>query len=88
MKLRRTLLIVAAVCAVAFGSITLGLTRRASTGVNASSEQTLTVTSKVSCGKCGDGICLRQCGENEGSCPRDCGGVPIIKTSETFSQAR
>ena len=28
------------------------------------------------CAKCGDGQCQRSCGENEKSCPRDCGGVP------------
>lgn len=25
------------------------------------------------CGKCGDGHCVRQCGENPISCPADCG---------------
>lgn len=28
------------------------------------------------CAKCGDGQCQRSCGENEKTCPRDCGGVP------------
>jgi hypothetical protein len=26
-----------------------------------------------SCGRCGDGYCAKQCGENETSCPKDCG---------------
>ena len=30
----------------------------------------------AACAKCGDGQCQRSCGENEKSCPRDCGGVP------------
>ena len=30
----------------------------------------------AACAKCGDGQCQRSCGENERSCPRDCGGVP------------
>ena len=30
----------------------------------------------AACAKCGDGQCQRSCGENEKTCPRDCGGVP------------
>ena len=30
----------------------------------------------AACAKCGDGQCQRSCGENERSCPRDCGGDP------------
>jgi hypothetical protein len=30
------------------------------------------------CGKCGDGKCVKQCGENAISCPRDCGGSPSV----------
>jgi hypothetical protein len=30
----------------------------------------------AACARCGDGQCQRSCGENEKSCPRDCGGVP------------
>jgi hypothetical protein len=29
------------------------------------------------CGKCGDGACVRQCGETAQSCPADCGGVAL-----------
>jgi hypothetical protein len=29
------------------------------------------------CGKCGDGACVRQCGETATSCPADCGGVAL-----------
>jgi hypothetical protein len=28
------------------------------------------------CGKCGDGSCVKSCGETALSCPIDCGGVP------------
>lgn len=30
----------------------------------------------AACARCGDGQCQRSCGENEKTCPRDCGGVP------------
>jgi len=30
----------------------------------------------AACARCGDGQCQRSCGENEKSCPRDCGGDP------------
>ena len=26
------------------------------------------------CGRCGDGACVKSCGENATSCPVDCGG--------------
>ncbi len=29
------------------------------------------------CGRCGDGSCVRQCGETATSCPADCGGVAL-----------
>lgn len=28
------------------------------------------------CGRCGDGQCVKSCGETATSCPADCGGVP------------
>jgi hypothetical protein len=28
----------------------------------------------ASCGRCGDGSCVPQCGETALSCPKDCGG--------------
>jgi hypothetical protein len=30
----------------------------------------------AACARCGDGQCQRSCGENEKTCPRDCGGDP------------
>ncbi|HLL02317.1 MAG TPA: hypothetical protein VK539_17155 [Myxococcaceae bacterium] len=27
------------------------------------------------CGRCGDGQCVKSCGENKDSCPIDCGGI-------------
>lgn len=26
------------------------------------------------CGRCGDGSCVKSCGENKDTCPIDCGG--------------
>lgn len=31
----------------------------------------------ASCGRCGDGQCVKSCGENATSCPQDCGGTPV-----------
>lgn len=35
----------------------------------------------AACARCGDGQCQKSCGENEKTCPRDCGGVPIPQKS-------
>lgn len=35
-----------------------------------------TSVSAARCGKCGDGSCVKSCGETAQSCPIDCGGVP------------
>jgi hypothetical protein len=64
MNLRRTLLIVAAVLAIAFGAISFGLVRLAGDG-----EPTA-----AACARCGDGVCAKSC-ENKYSCPSDCGGT-------------
>jgi hypothetical protein len=29
------------------------------------------------CGRCGDGQCVKSCGETATSCPADCGGKPV-----------
>lgn len=80
MKLRRTLLIGAATCALALGSLSFGSTGFADKGVNACGDKT---QSAVMCGKCGDGQCVRQCGETPTSCPQDCGtpseGVALVQ---------
>jgi hypothetical protein len=60
MRLRRILLIVAAVLAIAFGLISFGML--------AGGERTA-----GACQICGDGYCARSC-ENKYTCPRDCGG--------------
>lgn len=65
MSLRRTLLIVAALLAIAFGSASVRLSDRGDVGV----ERTA-----AACAICGDGVCARSC-ENKYSCPRDCGGT-------------
>lgn len=64
MNLRRTLLIVVAFLAVAFGAISLGLPRLAGGGEPTAG----------ACARCGDGVCARSC-ENQYSCPKDCGGT-------------
>ena len=35
----------------------------------------------AACARCGDGQCQRSCGENEKSCPKDCGGGGVPQTS-------
>ncbi len=60
MRLRRTLLIVAAVSAIAFGAISFGV-------VGGGGE-----TTAGACQICGDGYCAKSC-ENKYTCPRDCG---------------
>lgn len=68
MKLRRMLLVAAAACAVVFGSISAGLPLPAALGGDS-------CFSAGACGRCGDGQCVKSCGETSQSCPRDC-GVP------------
>lgn len=34
------------------------------------------VANAARCGRCGDGACVKSCGETALSCPVDCGGVP------------
>lgn len=68
MKFLRTSLIAIALSAVAigFGYAQFGVARATDTERQP----------PAFCAKCGDGQCQRSCGENEKSCPRDCGGVP------------
>ena len=78
MNLRRTILIAAAVCTVAFGALSFGLPGSAGGGVNACGEQTQVA---AYCGRCGDHQCVAQCGETPMTCPLDCGGgVPAPST--------
>lgn len=73
MSLPRVSLIVLAVFAVI---VSLGFYSQAgvSDSVNCGvSEQT---QSAAACGRCGDGACVKSCGENAKTCPADCGGVP------------
>lgn len=62
MRLRRTLLIVAAVLVIVFGAISFGML--AAGGGE---------TTAGACQRCGDGYCARSC-ENKYTCPQDCGG--------------
>ena len=68
MKFLRTSLLAIALSAVAigFGYAQFGVARATD-----NEPQTPAI-----CAKCGDGQCQRSCGENEKTCPRDCGGVP------------
>jgi hypothetical protein len=77
MNLRRTLLIIAAACVVALGSISLGLPGLADASTRG--EQTQTA---AACGRCGDRQCVKSCGETATSCPIDC-GVPSDNRSST-----
>ena len=36
------------------------------------------VASSARCGRCGDGSCVKSCGETALSCPVDCGGGPGV----------
>ena len=61
MRLRRTLLIVAAVLALAFGALSFGMLAGGGE------------TTAGACQRCGDGYCARSC-ESATTCPKDCGG--------------
>jgi hypothetical protein len=63
----------ASVIAIAFCAVSIGL-GYAQFGVTRATEHE--PETPAFCAKCGDGQCQRSCGENEKSCPRDCGGVP------------
>jgi len=63
MNIRRTLLIIVAVFAIAFGAISFGMV---SFGGNVE-------PAAGACARCGDGVCARSC-ETKYSCPQDCGG--------------
>jgi hypothetical protein len=63
----------ASLIAVVFATVGIGI------GYNQSHVATATDTelqTPAACARCGDGQCQRSCGENEKTCPRDCGGVP------------
>ena len=66
MRLRRTLLILAAVLAIVFGAISFGMLAGGGE------------TTAGACARCGDGVCAKSC-ENKYSCPQDCGGGGVPK---------
>ena len=72
MNLRRALLIIVALFAIAFGSISFGTTWLAGCETTAGA-----------CARCGDGVCAKSC-ESKYSCPQDCGGT----VGSTSAQAR
>ena len=63
----------ASLIAIAFSAVSIGL-GYAQFGVTKATEHE--PEASAFCAKCGDGQCQRSCGENEQTCPRDCGGVP------------
>jgi hypothetical protein len=68
MKFLRTSLV-----AIALSAVTIGIGYAQFGVARATDNESQT---PAFCAKCGDGQCQRSCGENEKSCPRDCGGVP------------
>lgn len=68
MKLLRASLLAIAFCAVSigFGYAQFGVARTTDNEPQTS----------AACARCGDGQCQKSCGENEKTCPRDCGGIP------------
>ena len=62
MNLRRALLIVAVVLAIALGAFSFGLA-----GFDGGEP------TAGACARCGDGVCAKSC-ENQNTCPQDCGG--------------
>ena len=69
MSLSKVRLIVVAVCLVA---VSLGFDGNLG-AANALGDGGGNQTQAAACGKCGDGQCVKQCGENERTCPADCG---------------
>jgi hypothetical protein len=63
----------ASLVAIAFSAVSIGIGYTQFRVVKATDNAPET---PAFCAKCGDGQCQRSCGENEKSCPRDCGGVP------------
>lgn len=48
------------------------------------------VASSARCGRCGDGSCVKSCGETAESCPVDCGGgpgVPSVASTQAATPA-
>jgi hypothetical protein len=78
MNMLRVLLV-----AVAFFMITgLGLNEPLGFAKTSNEDAKQTQLAKA-CGKCGDGQCVKQCGETPTSCPRDCGiSSPSVKSSK------
>jgi hypothetical protein len=63
----------ASLIAIALSAVSIGVGYAQFRVASASDNEPQT---PAACAKCGDGQCQRSCGENEKSCPRDCGGVP------------
>ena len=63
----------ASLIAVAVSAISIGLGYAHFGVARATDNEPATA---AACARCGDGQCQRSCGENEKTCPRDCGGVP------------
>ena len=76
MNPRRAFLIAVMICVVAIGSVVYGGFSFA--GISNSGDCDSVA---LACGKCGDGQCVKQCGETATSCPKDCGGIATASTA-------
>lgn len=72
LNLRKTFLIAVTICVVAIGSVLYGGFGFAATSNSAGCDLIASA-----CGRCGDGQCVKSCGETAQSCPKDCGGVGV-----------
>jgi hypothetical protein len=69
LNLRKTFLIAVTICVVALGSGLYGGFGFA----DASNPGGCDVAASAACGRCGDGQCVKSCGETAQTCPKDCG---------------
>jgi len=68
---RRASFIAVTICVVAIGSGLYGGFSFAGTSNSGGCDS----IARAACGKCGDGQCVKQCGETAQTCPKDCGGI-------------
>jgi hypothetical protein len=71
LNLRKTFLIAVMICVVAIGSGLYGGFGFAGT----SNAGGCDLVAGAACGRCGDGQCVKSCGETAQSCPKDCGST-------------
>lgn len=79
---RRAFCLAVMICVVAIGSGLSGGFGFADTSNAGSCDL---VASAASCGRCGDGQCVKSCGETAQSCPKDCGGITTPSVATTVA---